>query len=290
MEGVKMSVILITGASSGFGEVTALEFARQGHTVYATLRDPKQGCRLQDTASAQKLHVNLLSLDVTEPKSVDSAIKNILAAEQRLDVLVNNAGIHIPGALEDMPEAHLRSVMDTNFFGVVNMTRAVLPAMRKQKSGRIIMLSSVGGLISRAVDSIYCASKWALEGMSEGLRYEVARFGIKVSVIEPGVFRTEIGSKYRLPRDYPQASPYHDLLEFRIDKVAEAVNEGDDPQQVADLIVDVANQDKPAFRYPAGQQAEIFLSRLNRMDADERDEAIRTAAEIDWWLEGRNPP
>ena len=145
---------------------------------------------------------------MTDTGTIGTAVKNVLAAEGRIDVLVNNAGIHIPGALEDMPEADLRRVMDTNFFGVINMTRAVLPAMRNQKSGRIIMLSSVGGMVSRAVDSIYCASKWALEAVSEGLRYEVARFGIKVSVIEPGVFRTEIGSKYKASPGYPRASPY----------------------------------------------------------------------------------
>ena len=285
-----MSVILITGASSGFGMLTALAFARQGDTVYAAIRDLNKGYPLQDEASATNLQVNLVELDVTDIGTIHAAVKHVLAEEKRIDVLVNNAGIHIPGALEDMPEADLHRVMDTNFFGVINMTRAVLPAMRKQKSGRIIMLSSVGGMISRAVDSIYCASKWALEGMSEGLRYEVARFGIKVSMIEPGVFRTPIGEKYRTSLDYPQASPYRDLLEFRIDKVAEAVNDGDDPQLVADLIVNVANQDNPEFRYPAGQQAEEFLSELKQMDADERDEVIRTAAEIDWWLEGRDAP
>ena len=285
-----MSVILITGASSGFGRLTAFAFARRGDSVYATMRDPKQEHALQDEASAKNLRVNLLELDVTDTGTIGTAVKNVLAAEGRIDVLVNNAGIHIPGALEDMPEADLRRVMDTNFFGVINMTRAVLPAMRNRKSGRIIMLSSVGGMVSRAVDSIYCASKWALEAVSEALRYEVARFGIKVSVVEPGVFRTEIGSKYRTSPDYPRASPYRDLLEFHIGKVAQAVREGDDPQLVADLIVDVANRDNPEFRYPAGQQAEKFLSGLKRMDAGERDEAIRTAAGIDWWLEGGNPP
>ena len=283
-----MSVILITGASSGFGKLTALAFARQGDTVYATMRDPKKGYRLQDAASAENLHINPLALDVTDTASIHAAVKNVLAAEERIDVLVNNAGIHIPGALEDMPESDLHRVMDTNFFGVINMTRAVLPTMRKQKSGRIIMMSSVGGMISRATDSIYCASKWALEGMSEALRYEVARFGIKVSMIEPGVFRTEIGSKYKVSLDYPQASPYRELLEFRADKVVEDCNNGDDPQLVADLVVAVTNKDNPDVRYPAGQQAEKFLPELKRMDADERDDLIRTAAGIDWWLEGRN--
>ena len=238
----------------------------------------------------KNLHINLLVLDVTDTDTIHAAVKNVLAAEDRIDVLVNNAGIHIPGALEDMPETDLHRVMDTNFFGVINMTRAVLPTMRKQKSGRIIMMSSVGGMISRVTDSIYCASKWALEGMSEGLRYEVARFGIKVSLIEPGVFRTEIGSKYKVSLDYPQASPYLELLKFRVDKVVKACSNGDDPQLVADLIVDVANKDNPDFRYPAGQQAEKFLPELKRMDADERDDLIRTAADIDWWLEGNNPP
>lgn len=285
-----MSVILITGASSGFGRLTALAFASRGDAVYASMRDLTHGYGLVEAAAAKDLRINLLKLDVTETRTIHAAVEHVLAAEGRIDVLVNNAGIHIPGAVEDMPEADLHRVMDTNFFGAINVTRAVLPAMRKQKSGRIIMLSSVGGMISRAIDSIYCASKWALEGMSEGLRYEVARFGIKVSVIEPGVFRTPIGEKYKASPDYPLASPYRDLLEFRIDKIADAVNQGADPQLVADLIVDVANKDDPEFRYPAGPQAEEFLSALKQMDADERDEVIRTAAEIGWWLEGRNPP
>ncbi len=285
-----MSVILITGASSGFGRLTALAFARQGDAVYATMRDPEQGHGLQDAASANNLRMNLLKLDVTDTQTIHAVVKHVLAAEGGIDVLVNNAGIHIPGALEDMPEADLRRVMDTNFFGVINVTRAVLPAMRKKNSGRIIMMSSVGGMISRATDSIYCASKWALEGMSEGLRYEVARFGISVSVIEPGVFRTEIGSKYKVSPDYPQASPYSKLLEFRVGKVVEDCKNGDDPQLVADLIVSVAKQDNPEFRYVAGQQAEKFLPELKHMDAYERHDLIRSAAAIDWWLEGRAPP
>jgi NAD(P)-dependent dehydrogenase (short-subunit alcohol dehydrogenase family) len=285
-----MPVVLITGAGSGFGKVTALTFARQGDTVYASMRNPNDNCALAQTAADENLSIKLLKLDVTDKSSIKKAVDAIFQNEGRLDVLINNAGIHISGAFEDMPDRDIHRVMNTNFFGVLNVTRAVLPIMRKQQAGRIIMLSSIGAMIGRVNDSIYCASKSALEAASEALRYEVARFGISVSVIEPGVFQTEIGSKYNVSSEYPQESPYRQLVDYRVNLVKKSCQTGDDPQRIAELIVSIAAHEQPEFRYPAGNQAEEFLPLLKKMTESERDEFIRTAAKIDWWLDGDPGP
>ncbi|MBT7950605.1 MAG: SDR family oxidoreductase [Gammaproteobacteria bacterium] len=285
-----MSVVLITGAGSGFGKVTALAFARQGDTVYASMRNPDDNCSLARTAADENLSIKLLKLDVTDKSSIQKAVDVIFQNEGCLDVLINNAGIHIPGALEDMPDSDIHRVMNTNFFGVLNVTRTVLPIMRKQQSGRIIMVSSIGAMIGRANDSIYCASKSALEAAAEALRYEVARFGISVSVIEPGVFQTEIGRKYDVSSEYPQDSPYRQLVDYRVNLVKKSCQTGDDPQRIAELIVSIAAHEQPGFRYPAGNQAEEFLPMLKKMTESERDEFIRKAAKIDWWLDGEPEP
>jgi len=285
-----MSVVLITGAGSGIGKVTALAFARRGDTVYASMRRPTDNHALLKSAETEKINIKLITLDVKDSSSIVKAINEITLEEGRLDILINNAGIHIPGAFEDMPDSDMHSVMDTNFFGVINVTRAVLPIMRKQKSGRIIMLSSIGAMIGRVNDSIYCASKSALEAAAEALRYEVGRFGIKVSVLEPGVFQTEIGDKYNVSPDYPKDSPYKDLVEFRVAMVKKSCEEGDDPERIANLAVAVARSENPDFRYPAGAQAEEFLPHLKQMSENERDNFIRTAAKVDWWLKGEEKP
>lgn len=285
-----MAVILITGASSGFGKLTALAFARKADRVYAGVRQPRADNSLARLALEESLAIKQLRLDVTDKGTIDAAVEAIEKDAGRIDVLVNNAGIHLIGALEDMPEDALRRVMETNFFGALNVTRTVLPLMRKQRSGRIIMMSSIGGMIGRVADSIYCASKAALEGASEGLRHEVQAFGIHVSVIEPGAFRTELANKFSVLPDYPTDSPYRELIEFRADRLIETCNNGDDPRKVADLIIEVANSAKPAFRYPAGEQAERFLQQLKTMTDAERAQFIRTAAKIGWWLDGEERP
>ena len=152
------------------------------------------------------------------------------------------------------------------------------------------MVSSIGAMIGRANDSIYCASKSALEAAAEALRYEVARFGISVSVIEPGVFQTEIGRKYDVSSEYPQDSPYRQLVDYRVNLVKKSCQTGDDPQRIAELIVSIAAHEQPGFRYPAGNQAEEFLPMLKKMTESERDEFIRKAAKIDWWLDGEPEP
>ncbi|MGH8248664.1 MAG: SDR family oxidoreductase, partial [Gammaproteobacteria bacterium] len=185
-----MPVVLVTGCSSGFGRHTALAFAARGYTVYATARSREALSVAVDDPENRKPDLHWLALDVTDRHAVHQVVADVIRRSGRIDVLVNNAGIHIPGSVEDVSDEDIELVMRTNFFGPVWLTRCVLPYMRAQKSGRIIMVSSLSALVGLPVESLYCASKAALEGFAEGLRYEVDRFGIRVSAVEPGLFKT----------------------------------------------------------------------------------------------------
>ena len=283
-----MAIILITGCGSGFGREMAEEFARRGDEVYAAVR--ALPAATQATAGA----AHLLELDVTSGSSIDAAVGAVLAVAGRIDVLINNAGVHRLGAFEDMPERDLREMMEINFFGPVRLTRAVLPIMRSQRSGHVVMISSVGALVSRAADAYYCASKSALEAAAEALRYEVEPFGIRVSAVEPGAFRTHVAEKgaarlYDLTR-----SPYEGLLGFRSRQVREACRNGDDPavgaRAGADLVHDGSTLASHALRQPVGAQAQAMVETLRGLDPAQRDAMIRARSRIDWWTRGDEPP
>ena len=182
----------ITGASSGFGRAFANHALNQGHNVVATARNT---AKLADLAARAPDRVLVQALDVTAAGDAEKAIAAALTRFGRIDVLVNNAGYGVVGALEETPAAELRAVMETNFFGAVAMTQAVLPQMREQRSGAVVNISSLGGQLSFGGFSAYSASKFALEGMSEALAQEVAPFGIKVLIVEPGAFRTAFAAE-----------------------------------------------------------------------------------------------
>ena len=173
-------VVLITGVSSGFGKNTAEYLAQKGNIVYGTVRKDIEGGG----------DVRLLKMDLTDNASIKTAIETIIRKEGRIDVLINNAGMHTGGSIETTPIEHAKLQMDTNFIGLVNMLKAVLPVMRRQKYGMIINFGSIGGLIGLPFQAYYSASKFAIEGLSEALRMEVREFNIKVVVINPGDFNT----------------------------------------------------------------------------------------------------
>lgn len=287
-----MAVVLVTGCTSGFGRAMAEEFARRGDRVYAAVRelrhaDPQQCAQRHSAAGGV---VRTVELDVTSGAAIEEAVGAILADAGRLDVLVNNAGVHRLGAFEDMPEHDVRAMMEVNFFGPVRLTRAVLPTMRRQRCGHIIMISSVGALISRPVDAFYCAGKSALEAAAEALRYEVERFGIQVTAVEPGAFRTGIAEKgasaiYDLSR-----SAYEALVRFRIGKVREACRTGDDPKVLATAVADIAHGGAGAFRRPVGVQAEAMSRELRALGEAEREALIRARSQVEWWTEGGAGP
>jgi NAD(P)-dependent dehydrogenase (short-subunit alcohol dehydrogenase family) len=179
--------VLITGASSGIGRASAELFAARGWNVAATMRAPEK----VDLAGSYPERIKLFRLDVTDKTSIETALGEVMAAFGRIDALVNNAGFGLIGLFEEMTEEQIRRQIDTNLLGVMAVTRAVLPVMRTQKSGRIINVGSVAGRMTLPLYTLYCASKWAVEGFSEALAYEVAQHGIQVKIIEPGAIRTE---------------------------------------------------------------------------------------------------
>ncbi len=255
-----MPTVLITGTSTGFGQLTTELLAARGWRVFATMRELAKKDSLEHALKQVGLsdRVTFERLDVTDPASIEAAVKSILAQTgNTLDAVVHNAGAAIVGALEDMPENEIRRVMETNFFGVLKLTRALLPPFRAQKRGRIVLVSSQAALAGQPANSIYRASKWALEGWAESLAYELHDFGIQIIVVEPGPYRTEIwnNTRWLMPAD----SAYFAWLQqlYRgIDRHKAKTSR--DPREVAVVIADALQAPRPRFRYQVG-----FLAHLD---------------------------
>ncbi len=202
-----MRTVLITGTSTGFGLVTTVELARRGWRVFATMRnlDRKAPLEAALTQAGVRDGVEISQLDVTDRASVAAAVTAVLAKTGgKLDAVVHNAGVATGGAFEDLPVAELRRVMETNFFGVLELTRALLPTLRAQRKGRIVIVSSESAFAGQPANSIYCASKWAIEGWAESIAFEVAQFGIDVVLVEPGPYVTDIWQSS--PASVPKAA------------------------------------------------------------------------------------
>ena len=288
-----MSVVLITGASSGLGLEGALAFARNGDTVYASMRDPSRASRLREAAAAESLGVKVIALDVGKPATFDGVIRAIVNEAGRIDVLVNNAGITRPGALEDLGEAELREVVETNLIGPLLLARAVLPQMRAQRGGYIIMMSSLSGIAGLPGELPYSASKFGLEGATESLRHEVDRWGIRVALVEGGMYATAIfdealKGQQLLPPGYPPDSPYRALIESRLQTVRESLGRAFHPRRIADLYVKIAASDGSRLRWPADEVAERVLGTMWAQDDAGRDAFLRMVANSDWWSEGKD--
>jgi NAD(P)-dependent dehydrogenase (short-subunit alcohol dehydrogenase family) len=250
-------VALVTGSSSGIGFETALELGRNGYHTYATMRDISKGSKILEIAKKENLKIKVIELDVNDDQSIKNAVKKILDENKRLDLLVNNAGYFLVGCLEDMTEKDLKDQFETNFFGVVRMIQAVLPAMRNQKSGTIVNVSSVAGRIGFPVTPGYISSKFALEGLSESMRYELAPFGIKTIIIEPGVVKTNL---FTTLKKATKADPaYKDITQKVLSGLIMMSQMGTPPQEVASTIVKAASSDNPLPRYPVGNDAAMFL-------------------------------
>lgn len=285
-----MAVVLITGCSSGFGKLAAFHFARKGDTVFATMRVPSKGADLTAAHERDGLPITVLPLDVTDQSSVDGAVSRILARAGRIDVLVNNAGIGNLAAFEDMYEDELRRIMETNFFGAVRVTRAVLPTMRAQRSGVIVMVSSLSGLAPTPGEMAYCASKFALEAASEALQYEVERFGIRVVIIEPGFFRTGMNERSDITKACPPQSSYRELIDFLNERQRANEAAGEDPQLVAELIYDAAHTTAPQLRYGIGAHAPLVIDGRRQMSEAEWIGAMKSALGFGWWSDGSGRP
>jgi NAD(P)-dependent dehydrogenase (short-subunit alcohol dehydrogenase family) len=262
----QQKVALITGSSSGIGFDTSLLFARNGIYTYATMRNLGKSKEILDFARKESIPLKVLSLDVTDEDSIGQAIDKVKNEQNKIDILVNNAGYSLVGALEMLSIDEIKEEFETNFFGIVNLIQRVLPIMRKEGNGRIVNVSSLAGRIGFPLASAYVSSKFALEGLSESLRYEVQDFGIYVILIEPGVIKTNFVKNLKLGKQvttlensYVNRSvpnlPYAETTRRRISAFKPRFEKGSSPREVADVILKAVTSDKPKSRYLVGEDA-----------------------------------
>lgn len=247
-------VALVTGASAGIGQATAERLVKEGYCVYGTSRRS-----LPDTQTGVRMRV----LEITEAASVAACIRQIMDEAGRIDVLVNNAGRFQTSILEETPIEEIELLLQTNFLGAVRVNQAVLPIMRAQRSGRLIMVGSLAGLVGLSGMGYTSAVKHALEGYAEALRVEVEAFGIQVSILEPSYFKTEIYSRRIASENAPQIEDYNHLRQKLGDVLQKEATLGDDPSKAADKIIEIMRTSKPRLRYPVGKQATLY-ARLKR--------------------------
>jgi len=252
-------VAVVTGTSSGIGFETSLALAREGYLTYATMRDTTKSDKIKEIAQKENLKISILELDVDDEKSDKSAIAQILDQKQRIDVLVNNAGWGLWGCVEDVSVDEFKEQFETNFFSIIRLIQEVAPAMRKQGSGTIVNVSSVVGRIGFPASPAYISSKFALEGLSESLRFEFAPFGIDVIIIEPGVIKTNFMKNMKMAKKSELDTVYKDITTKVVSGVKMMVEMGTPPKEVANTIVKAIKDKKPLPRYVVGNDALMFL-------------------------------
>jgi NAD(P)-dependent dehydrogenase (short-subunit alcohol dehydrogenase family) len=268
------NIALVTGSSSGIGFETALLLARNGFHTYASMRNLEKSKDITQIATKEKLPLQVVQLDVNDDRSVKDAIDKIIEENQRIDVLVNNAGYGLLGSLEDLSIEEIKAQFETNFFGVVRVTQQVLPIMRKQKNGgTIVNVSSVGGRISFPGLSAYHSTKFALEGLSESMSYELEPFGIRIVVIEPGFVRTNImNSSIIAKKAQDPKSPYSSLiqqLERSFKSAMENTSASSPPEEVAKVVLQAVTSGSPKLRYTVGNDAADMIKAKTTMSDTE---------------------
>jgi NAD(P)-dependent dehydrogenase (short-subunit alcohol dehydrogenase family) len=270
---------IVTGASSGIGEATAERLAKAGYNVYGTSRRGAQSA---------KRSFEMLRLDVTSDESVASAVGQVVAAEGQIDLLVNNAGFGVaPGAAEESSIAQARSIFDTNFFGIVRMTRAVVPHMRRRGTGRIINIGSVLGFLPMPFGALYAATKHAIEGYSESLDHELRTRGIRVSIIEPAYTKTQFDANFLEPDS--KLDVYRDIRAAVSKTVKEVMVGADEPGVVADVVLRAASAARPKLRYAAGGLANRLRLLRRFAPAGLVDAGIRKDLRLDAVIGGPTP-
>ena len=246
-------IIFITGASTGIGKASAEYLTKQGHTVFGTSRYPGSYPKPEG--------YKILQMDVTDIESVQSAINQIVEDKGKIDVLINNAGFGLAGTMEDTSIGKAKEQFETNFFGTVRLIKSVLPIMRKQNSGLIINISSIGGLIGLPYQSMYSASKFAIEGLTESLYKELHSTKIKIILVEPGDFKTRFTEKREIPKNANQSNAFQNTLHI----IENDENSGQDPILIGKLIDKIINNPNPRLRYTVGafnQKLAAFLKRI----------------------------
>ena len=262
-------VAVVTGTSSGIGFETALALAREGYYTYATMRNTAKGDKLKELSSKESLKIDVLELDVDNENSAKTAIKHILDQKQRIDVLVNNAGWALWGCVEDVSVDEFKTQFETNFFSIIRLIQKVGPTMRNQGSGTIVNVSSVVGRIGFPASPAYISSKFALEGLSESLRFEFAPFGVDVIIIEPGVIKTNFMKNMKMAKKSELDTVYKDITTKVVSGVKMMTEMGTHPKEVASTIVKAIKDKKPLPRYIVGNDAAMFLeAKKNKTDIE----------------------
>ena len=254
-----IKTVLITGSSSGLGRAAAILFQKMGWNVAATMRNPEKEKELNTLN-----RVLCLRLDVTAPGSIDSAIQTSVEKFGGIDVLVNNAGYGLTGPFEGISEEQIRRQFETNVFGLMRVTRSVLPVMRAKKAGIIINISSVGGRVAFPYYSIYHATKWAVEGFSESLRFELEPLGIRIKIIEPGAINTDFYTRTDDSATNQSPTDYKELTDIALPNMNHMGKSGSSPEEIAKSIYEAANHSGLRLRFPAGMDAKslLFLRRF----------------------------
>lgn len=251
-------VALVTGSSSGIGLETSLALARDGYHTFASMRDVTKSEELKQAAKKENLSIDVIELDVDKEESIVSAIKKVVSDGGRLDVLVNNAGYGQFGCTEDVTVDDFRKQFETNFFSIVRIIQEVAPIMRKQNSGIIVNISSVVGKMGLPGSPAYISTKFALEGLSECLRYELGQFGIKTTLIEPGVVKTNFFNSMKIPESKTDPK-YKELTDNILAGLKMMVEMGTAPSQVANIIIKAIHDDVILPRYVVGTDAAMFM-------------------------------
>ena len=281
MKGEQQQIALVTGSSSGIGFETALLLARNGIYTYATMRNLSKSEEILACTRKDNLQLETLRLDVTDEGSISEAIDMIIDKKDRIDILVNNAGYSLLGPLELLHLDEIKEEFETNFFGIIRLIQCVLPIMRKQRYGKIINISSLAGRVGFPLSSAYGSSKFALEGLTESLGYEVQNFGIHVILIEPGVIKTNLVNNMKLGNEIMKLqdrddnkiidgdSPYAEIINKRISAFKPRYEKGSSPKIVAEKVLEAAISDNPKARYLVGGDALKMIERRNNATDEE---------------------
>lgn len=277
-----MKTVIITGTSKGIGLETALAFGRAGYKVFATMRNPENADAFKQKIKEESLNISISAMDVDSDESVKKAIEAIYKETGTVDVLVNNAGVEGTGSIEELPMGVFKSVMETNYFGVLRCIKGVLPQMRTSRNGCIINIASISGHISNTPLSAYAASKHALEALSEALAQEVKPFNIRVGIVEPGIINTQMANSIKIGGDsiYPQVRRFGGLF-------AAALKTPTPPSLVADKILEIADSGTSQLRHPVGPDALPFLGWRASM-TDEQWIDWNALSDEDWYNDVQN--
>ena len=262
-------VAVVTGSSTGIGYETSLILARNGFLTYATMRNLNKGENIKSVATKENLPIRIKQLDVTDDVSVKNAIQTISSDAGRIDILVNNAGYGLNGAFEELAMDEIKAQYETNVFGLIRTTQAVLPIMRRQKSGTIVNISSGAGRFGFPTGSAYVSTKFAVEGLSESMSYELEPFGIKVAIVEPGVIRTNFGDGLIVAKKSQDPnSPYSQMMQRSAAGFEKMMKNASSPDVVAKVVLNAIRDENPSLRYLAGSDVETWLGGKRKV-ADE---------------------